>query len=195
MLFLLFVLNFGISWFNAWSVGRSWVETKAAGGWLHFMSWMGAIMSACGFTWCYLVVLGMAATSFNWLPPTYLKGFFSLGYLVIIIPVLGSGLAIMIQSWAHFWREKNILNGGVAAWNTFGQVYNTYQAVKNIPTALEGVMGMFKDVGDGEDDVKSKLLFMAIFLVIVAVVGGVLTTTAIIRSTARSSAQRVLAQV
>lgn len=29
---LLVALNFGISWFNAWSVGRSWADSRAIGG-------------------------------------------------------------------------------------------------------------------------------------------------------------------
>jgi hypothetical protein len=63
MILLLWVLNFGISWFNAWSVGKTWTETKATGGAPHFMSWMGATMAAVGFTWCYAVVIGYGAVS------------------------------------------------------------------------------------------------------------------------------------
>lgn len=123
MLFGLVVLNFVISWFNAWSVGRSWTEAQMVGGWPKFMAWMGAVMSACGFTWVYLVIVGMVAGSTGKLSPEYLEAFYSLGYLVIIFPVLGSGLAITIQSWAHAWRERNLLNMGMAGWNTFAQVY------------------------------------------------------------------------
>ena len=36
---ILLVLNFGISWFNAYSVGRSWADSKAIGGWPRFMDW------------------------------------------------------------------------------------------------------------------------------------------------------------
>jgi len=73
MIFLLLVLNFGISIFNSVVTGASWVETKAAGGWARFMSWMGATMAACGFTWCYLAVLALLAGpgGLSRLPPRY----------------------------------------------------------------------------------------------------------------------------
>jgi hypothetical protein len=58
----LFILNFVISWFNAWSVGKCWLESKAAGGFTHFVTWCGAIMSASGFTWCYTILLALGAT-------------------------------------------------------------------------------------------------------------------------------------
>src|SRR6266436_2256340 len=51
MLFLLLILNFAISWFNAWSVGRVWIESKMIGGLFRMTVWCGAIMSAFGFTW------------------------------------------------------------------------------------------------------------------------------------------------
>ena len=64
--------------------------------------WCGAIMSACGFTWVYIALLAILAQSFQWLPARYIEGIFSLGYLVIIVPLLGSGLGITASSWAHF---------------------------------------------------------------------------------------------
>ena len=32
MIWLFYILNLAISAFNAWSVGKAWVEAKAAGG-------------------------------------------------------------------------------------------------------------------------------------------------------------------
>src|SRR5260370_8046537 len=68
MLFPLLILNFAISWFNAWSVGRVLVESKMIGGFFRMTVWCGAIMSACGFTWVYLTLLGTLTQSFQWLP-------------------------------------------------------------------------------------------------------------------------------
>jgi hypothetical protein len=94
ILILLLLLNFVISWFNAWSVGRSWAETKAFGGLPRFFAWCGSVMSACGFTWCYLVLLVIINHAIPWkyqLPPKYEEAMFRLGYLMIILPVIGSG--------------------------------------------------------------------------------------------------------
>lgn len=100
---ILFAVNFAISWFNAWSCGSTWDSTRAKGGLAHFMNWMGATMSASGFTWCYLVVLGFLGshTPMAWfveaepgaeavagmlLDPAAVQAFYDLGYLAIILP-------------------------------------------------------------------------------------------------------------
>ena len=179
----LLLLNFGISWFNAYSVGRSWSDSKAIGGFPRFITWCGAIMSASGFTWVYVTVLAIAAGAFHWLPPKYVTATMELGYVVIILPILGSGLAITIDSWTTAYRERTIASGGVAAWNTFAQVYNTYEAVSALPGILDDLKNTFSSADD-DDDSSGSAVFLVILLVIMALVGGILTTTMIIRSTA-----------
>jgi hypothetical protein len=191
MLFLLLILNFAISWFNAWSVGRVWIESKMIGGLFRMTVWCGAIMSACGFTWVYIALLGILAQSFQWLPARYIEGIFSLGYLVIILPLLGSGLGITASSWAQFWRQKNLLNGGIAAWNTYAQISNIVSAVRFVPEAIGNVFSAFK--GDDEEDNRALLLMLAV--VLVAVGAGVMTARAIILATARKSSQTVLSEL
>jgi len=188
ILFGLMVVNFAISVFNAWSVGRSWVETKAAGGWPRFMAWMGAVMSACGFTWVYLIILALIAQSFGKLPEVYVDAALKLGYLVIILPVLGSGLAITIQSWAHFWRERNLRSGAITGWNTFAQAYNMYEAASAIPDAVRDVYKVLGGKDKDDDDGKAKAAVLLI--VILALTAGVLTTAAIIRVTARTRVEQ-----
>lgn len=192
MIFLVWILNFGISWLNAWGCGKTWNETKANGGMPHFMNWMGAIMSASGFTWCYMVVAALLGTVIPikgddgqyhaLLTPEMLKAFCDLGYLAIILPILGSGLAITIHSWGVFWRRRNFSSGATAGWNTFAQVYNFYGAARHIPEAGLGV----KDFFGGKDSDKSKLI--VILLVVGSIIGGILTTRAIIRSVAKNTA-------
>jgi hypothetical protein len=41
-LFGLLILNFGISWWNAWVTGRVWRETKAMGGLMRLVAWAGS---------------------------------------------------------------------------------------------------------------------------------------------------------
>lgn len=202
MIWLLLVLNFAISWFNAWSVGHSWAESRHEGGIAHFMNWCGAIMSASGFTWCYLLIVGTVCnaipievkahpgTYMPLLPDAYLQGFYALGYLTIILPIIGSGIAITIQSWAIFYRRRTFLNGAVASYNTFADIYNVVSAFRNVPEAFSIVGNLFggsrdNDSDSDSDDLKGKLLVLMVVLVILCVVGGILTTAAIIRSTAR----------
>ncbi len=178
--------NFAISIFNAWSVGRSWAETKAAGGLPRFMAWMAAIMSACGFTWVYTITLALGVHAAGYLPDKYLNGALSLGYLIIIGPVIGSGLAITAQAWAAAWRRRTIADYGIAAYDTFAQVYNMYEAVTAVPEALRSVTKLFDT---DADDAESFLVALAVGIVAVGVLGGILTTSMIVRITARSVAR------
>lgn len=182
MLGLLVVFNFLISSFNAWAVGKSWAESKHAGGFAHFMNWMGLVMSACGFTWCYLVVICTVGTHWDvtdkdtglvhpFLDPEVASIVFKLGYVAIILPIIGSGTAITVQSWAHFYRNRTWANGGVASYNTFADMYNIYQAASHVPNFLSDI-GKFFEGGDGKD----KATRLVIFLVVVSIVGGMLTT-------------------
>ncbi len=191
MIVLLVVLNFAISIFNAWAVGRSWVETKAVGGFARFMSWMGATMSAVGFSWCYLVILAFAAgpDGFNKLPANYVQAMFALGYLIIIGPCIGSGLAITLQSWAYFWRRRTFGSGALAGWNTFADVYNIYEASRAVPGAWDLVKDLlFPKKRSSSSDSNSGLATIAIMLALAAVFGGILTTAAIVRTVAERTA-------
>jgi hypothetical protein len=197
MILIFFVINLVISIFNAWGCGRTWDSTKAKGGGAHFMNWMGAIMAGSGFTWCYMVVFGFVATQVPWttgegaeavtaplLDAASLQAFADLGYLVIIFPILGSGLAITISSWRMFARRRTVGGGLVTGWNTFAQIHNTYNAVQAIP----GVWGRLGDFFGGKSsssssDGKGKIV---IILVALAVLGGVLTTYGIIQATRRA---------
>lgn len=184
----LILLNLALAIFNAWSVGRSWNESRAAGGLARLTAWSGAIMSASGFTWCYVIMGALALQAGGKLRPLYVQGMLSAGYLLVVMPVIVSGLVLTLQSWAHFWRRRNIFNGGVATYNTFAQVYNTTEAFSAIPDAVSDVLRMFRS-DDSDDD---GLGYLALALVVCAGLAGILSTAAIIRVTARNQAARVV---
>lgn len=208
MIVILWFVNAAISVFNAWGCGLTWDSTKAKGGAAHFMNWMGAIMSASGFTWCYLVILGWLGTQVPaaWfieaeegaepikgmlLNAADLAAFYDLGYLVIIFPILGSGLAITIQTWRYVARKRHRSVGdyAITGWNTFAQVHNTYSAMRAVPGALDGVLSYFGGGGrssSSSSDSKDGKGLIVILLVVLAVCGGILTTVAIINATRRS---------
>lgn len=185
---LIWVVNFAISWWNARVTGLVWSEAKKIGGWIRFMNWMGAIMSASGFTWCYLIVLMFGA---YYLQPLFIKpdqpliltidavqAGLSLGYLIIIPGILFSGFMIWIDSLVRAWVTKSATNIGVAGWNTFAQAHNTYRAMKGMPEAWKSVSKFFTSSKGG--DSKGKAIVLLLFLVIIAILGGILTTWAII---------------
>ena len=184
---IILALNFGISWFNARSCGRAWVESKAVGGMIRILVWCGAIQSAIGFSSVFLFPLIFIAHA--WFPDyftdVYLKGALSLWYLTIIFPVLGSGLIITIESWIAAYRDHRLGNLGLAAYNTFAQVHNTISAIDSLGPAFQDVGKMFASVAGGRGDAKGKAaligLMIAILLVITALAAGSILTAVLIR--------------
>lgn len=177
MIALLVLLNLVISSLNAWSTGRSWFEAKTVGGLARFMAWMGAIMSACGFTWCYAVVVVtiMGPSGFHKLKPEQVKIVFELAYLAILLPIIGSGLAITIQSWAYAWKTRRLGDIAVGGWNGFAQIYNITTAVREVPGIFEH-LGKFFSSEDDEDS-KGWLVALAILICI----AGIMTTYSIVQ--------------
>lgn len=212
MILLLWPLNFAISWFNAWACGSTWDSTRARGGVPHFMNWMGAVMSASGFTWCYLIALGMLGSVLPMsliqdapeggipvegpiLDAATLQAFFDLGYLVIIFPILGSGLALTVQAWRSLARRRaaktaDAMDYVVAGWDTFAQVHNTVGAIRHVPGVLDNLGGFFggKSSG-GSDDAKGTLILIVVLLVVASAFAGILTTYSILQTRRRTIAQ------
>lgn len=179
----IWVLNLLISFWNAYAVGKAWVETKHAGGWPRFMAWMGAIMSASGFSWCYLIFLALVAGSLGWIGTREMEALLSLGYIVIVPGVLFAGLMITIDSWARAYRERTIANTAVAGYNTFAQMYNTYNAVSGMGEAFGSVKDFF---GDSADEDTAKLM-LVILLLVIAFGAGIITTWMLVTHFAASA--------
>jgi len=178
---LVWVLNFGISIWNAYACGRVWVETKHYGGWRRFMTWMGAIMSASGFTWCYLILLALLAQNFEWISQRQLEVALNLGYIAVIPGILFSGLMITLDSWAAAYRNRNLASFGIAAYNTYAQIHNTYSAISGLGQAFHTVGSFFNDSESSESDRnRDKGKLVVILLVVAALLLGVLTTALII---------------
>jgi len=201
-LFIVFVwvLNFAISWFNARSTGLVWVETKQIGGFQRLMTWMGAVMSACGFTWCYVFILLVSVyfgqfalikpdSSGNITPfftTDAIQAGFSLGYIIIIPGLLFSGLMIWVDSLVQAWRRRDLPSMGVAAWNTYAQIHNTYSAMRGVPEAIESISKFFFGGRDSRNSGKGAVGLVLIFIVVLACCSGILTTWGIINHYAGS---------
>jgi hypothetical protein len=184
---LVWVLNFGISVWNAYAVGKVWVEARHEGGWHRFMCWMGAVMSASGFTWCYLSFLVLTAGYFGYLTEEQTMACLNLGYILLMPFILFAGYAITLDSWGQAYRQGGFLNYGAAAWNTYASIHNTYSAWRNMGGAFTSLGDFFKrrssrnNGGDGPN-----AIIIVILLVAFALLAGVLTTAVIIRRVAAS---------
>lgn len=181
VIFLLVLLNLGISFWNARVTGLVWAETKAIGGFTRFMTWMGAIMAAVGFSWCYLIVLALGAQSLGYLDAKGMKLALELGYIILAPLVLFSGFFIWIDSVVQAWRQRDMASIGTAAWNTFAQAHNTYSAIEGFGSAFSDVFSAFTSDAD-EDTVKAIPLLLIVALVAFAFAGGIITTTAIVKN-------------
>jgi hypothetical protein len=184
LIILVWLLNFGISIWNAYAVGLAWVETKHAGGWARFVAWAGAVMSAAGFSWCYLLILTYAAHGLGWLDLDHVATALQMGYIVLIPGILMSGMVITLDSWARTYRQRTIANLGRAAWNTYAQIHNTFNAIRSLDAAFASVVDAFP--GRGSDSERSDkkngaAAFILVFvLVVLALLSGILTTAVII---------------
>jgi len=175
---LVWCLNLGISWLNARGCGMAWAESKARGGFPRFFIWMVALMAALGFTWCFLILEVFLAYGLGLIGVTAAKAALALGYIIIVPGLLASGLVIMVDSWARAYREGGVLNHGVAAYNTYAQVHNTYHAIQGFGSAFGTVGDAFS--GDGEDALTIVGIVVVCILVLSALVMGIATTRYII---------------
>jgi len=178
LLFGILILNAVISAWNAYSSGAYLTESKIIGGWTRFIVWCGLVMSACGFTWCYLTVFGLIGITTGKLTPEQLEALFNLGYLMILLPLLGSGLGIWIHSLVEAYRRRTFGSVAVAGWNTFAQAHNTWSAAKNAPNAIDG---LFKFFGGKKGSRKNDGGAVVILLAILALSAGIITTALIAR--------------
>jgi hypothetical protein len=185
---LVWLLNFAISLWNAYAVGKAWVEARAAGGWPRILCWAGAVMSASGFSWCYLIFLAFAGYKFEVISETQFVVSLNLGYILLIPGVLLSGLVITLDSWARAFRQGGFLNYGMAAYNTYAQIHNTYHAITGFGQAFRSVRDYFtKEERSSRDRDRNGGWLLVILLVAVALAAGVLTTTYIITRVAGTS--------
>ncbi len=174
---LVWLLNVALSAWNAYAVGKSWAEARAVGGWPRVMCWAGAVMSASGFSWCYLILLALVAYQFDYLDQEQFNVALNLGYLLLIPGILLAGLVITLDSWARAFRRGGFLNYGIAVYNTYAQIHNTYRAITGFGDAFGSVSDFFG--GEGRSDRKPAWL-VVLLLVAVALAAGALTTTYII---------------
>lgn len=169
----LLAINLLISWWNAKVCGTYWSESKALGGFPRLLMWCGAVQSAIGFSMIILLVEVILAQAFGYLPSKAAQAAFSLWYLFIIVPCIGTGIIITVHSWIVAWRERNWQNIGAAAWNTFATGHNIYSAANG------GVSDAFGKVGDlfsGDDSKEAAACKLVILLVAISLVGGALIT-------------------
>lgn len=190
-LLLLTLWNLFCSWGNAKFVGMNWKEGRKSG----FVWWINicaAIMSACGFTWCYALIIAMLGDATGYLPPEAAKAIVELAYVFVIMPILGSGLGITIFTVRRAWQSGDSREIANATYNVFAQASNTYDAVVHMPDVFSSLGSFFggsskSSSSSKDDDNGGALAALVVAIVIFAIVGGIWTTTKIIVDTANEA--------
>jgi hypothetical protein len=128
-------------------------------------------------------VVWFAYTS-HYIDATTARATVDLGYVILFPGLFISGTFIWIESLVRAWRERDLPNIAVAAWNTFAEIHNAYSAVEGMGSALKSVGSLFSDADD--DDATGFAVVAAIVIVAAALAGGFLTTELIRRHYAGS---------
>lgn len=182
-LLVICAINGGISYWNARVVGQCWNDRPAMGLLMRLVLYSAAVQSAIGFSSVLLV--GLVFLSGTLLDPVdhalLVKHMMNFWYVLVIIPVLTTGLVITIHSWVVLLRERSWMNLAITSWNTFAQIKNMYDAAHTLGPALDGVGDLVSSALSGGDG-NSKVARLAIVLVILSLIGGVLITAMIIKA-------------
>lgn len=175
VLFIFLIVNSVISFLNAYGAGAMYSEAKVIGGWTRVVNISALIMAVCGWSWVILTIETIIVVTTGYLEPVEAEAMFNLGYLFLIVPIIGSGFALWAHSLIRAFKTRSLGDIGVAGWNTFAQVHNVYTAAKHAPGAIQSVMNAFGKSKEG------RKLLAIILLVIIALGGGILITIAIAR--------------
>lgn len=152
LLVLVLLLNVAISVWNCYAVGSAWKDTMAIGGRFEkAVLWSAVIQSGIGFSMPILLVLAYGSVAYLTageepvLTPTegaeMMQVIFSLWYVAVIFPILGSGLAIWAHSLRIAYQRRDFASIATAGWNSFAQIHNMVSAVNNFG-------GAFGDIGE-----------------------------------------------
>lgn len=179
-LILLLALNVGIAWLNCWACGRSWVESKAVGGWTYLVCWCGAVQAVIGFSMPFLLGGVWIAGAADLITPVQMWASVALWYLLVILPCLGTGIVLMVESWRVAWRDRDLLSIGSAGWNTMAQIHNSWGAIEGIGNAFGAIGNALS--GDDDDNPLARLgLIIVVLIAVGSIAAGLLITMSLIK--------------
>lgn len=180
---LMLGLNFGISWLNARTAGSIWSESKAIGGALRFHAIAAYALAIVGFTSVYSSLL--IVSSPMWLPLifsemdmvwTTVTLMADIQFILLALFLIPLGFYAWVTSFISFWRKRSLANGLALGWNTFANIRNTMIVARHAPSALGRIT---KTLFKGKKDGRALMLMVVILVIILAIVGGWFTASAI----------------
>ena len=174
---LYIILTTAISIWNAHVTGKIWNESKQIGGWIRVLAWAGGIQSVGGFTIVIALLLSSLVSVFGWMPASAFEAIISLTYVLIIVPLLGSGIVITVESWIRAYRDRDWASIGISAWNTFAMASNTFQALDG---GFSSALSKVGDFFDSDDEFNTTLAKLTVVAVVGVSVGGAIALTYLI---------------
>jgi hypothetical protein len=143
-------------------------------------------MSAIGFSSVYMCGLGYGLYAFGQMDDQMVKLAMSMWYVLVIVPALGTGLVITMESWRQFFREGDLLSLGTSAWNTYAQIHNTMGAIETLGDSMsfigDAISGAMSGDSDDSESAIGKLgLVLCVLVVAVALLGGTLHTVVLVK--------------
>jgi hypothetical protein len=150
------------------------------------MAWIGYLMASLGFSWNILLLGALVLRSTGAMTHAQVELFMETGYVLVLPGFLFSGYAITFQSWANAYRNHSLRNMGVAAYNTFATMHNTFNAIDSFPKASASV---FKTFSGGGGNGKGKANALIIFVAILCVAAGFVIAALIVHRVAASDTE------
>lgn len=187
LVILILAFDFFISYSNASYCGRYWSESKATGGSFRAYVVSGYIMAISGFTMVYGYIVIMLLPYILPLFPKFADADMTalitlssdLLYVMIAVAVIPTGFIIWFRSVANAWKQRTLGSIVTAGWNSYAQVHNTVTACREMPHALKRIG---KALFGGKKKKGSEYLgAIAIFVIIIALLGGYFTASAIMK--------------
>lgn len=178
MIVAITIWNLLISFWNARVVGQAWGDPSAEyGGFMRVVLWSALVQSMVGFSMPVMMLEALIFRSTGVLSDAALRGMFSLWYLMVIVPLLGTGLVITAHSLVQAYRSRNWGDMAVAGYNTVAMGHNIYEASSGTGSALKS----FTDFSsDDERDNGGMLVIVVALLVVAALAAGALITWLIV---------------
>jgi len=178
---LILVINYAISWWNAYATGKSWAEAKAVGGWIRVVAWSGAVLSAAGFSTVYLFLIAYGAHALGYIDDQSMQLALSFGNLGLVTPLVGAGIIVTLESWRRAYRHPSLLSLGLAGWNTYATAHNALSAFEDTGDALDMIGEAYTSAADSKSKAAAAAFITAIVIVLFALLAGTLQAAFLIR--------------
>lgn len=166
---MIFLVNPVIAFLNAKNVGYNWISIGNTTTWEKCVLVSGLVQSVIGYTIpVFGILLGIGYIS-HLLTNNQLFLSVDLMWISIIVPIVGTGIVITIQSVKDAIQDRSFGNIAIAVWNVGSTIENLFDLFSN----FGGIIG---DINKRSDDENGSGLLIVISIVMIALCSGMVLT-------------------